>query len=259
MNGWQRLARASVWASGAVVACAGGTETDNPHKSGDLVAFDASACKTEAAETSGKSFEAVVATSEYDGLTCLEWETKSGGVVSFRVLNLNGGCSVTWSGDAVVRADGSLELLLTNTKCAVAACGWCLYDFQFDVRNVPPLSGLPVRIGTIGCPGETPTFDHELSLPADAGPSGILCRYTNVSAYDQLLVEHDRCGSQFGSCRDQDGFCKTDGAPECREGLVCTPAADSERCLTPCTSDYDCSPGEVSACVDGICRLTATY
>lgn len=259
MNGWQRLARASVWASGAVVACASGTETDNPHKSGDLVAFDASACKKEAAETSGKSFEAVVAASEYDGLTCLEWETKSDGVVSFRILNLNGGCSVPWSGDAVVRADGSLELLLTNTKCAVAACGWCLYDFEFGVRNVPPLSGLPVRIGTIGCPGETPTFDHELTLPEDAEAAGVLCRYTKSFAYDQLLAEQDRCGSQLGSCRDQAGFCKTEGAAQCRGDLVCAPTDDSNRCLTPCTSDDDCSPREVSACVDGVCRLAATY
>lgn len=259
MNGWQRVARATVLASGAVVACAGGTETDNPHKSGDLVAFDASACKKEAVEASGTSSEAFVVASEFDGLTCLEWETENDETVTFRVLNLNGGCSVQWSGDAVVQADGSLELLLTNTQCAVARCGWCLYDFQFGVRNVPPLSALPVRIGTIGCPGEAPSFDNELTLPEDAPASGILCRYTSIFAYDQLLGERDLCGSRFGSCRDEAGFCTTEGATECREGLVCAPVDDTKRCLSPCETDDDCAPREVSACVDGICRLAQTY
>jgi hypothetical protein len=258
MNGWQRLARASLWASGAVVACAGGTETDNPRKDGDLVAFDASACKTHPAEKSGQSSEALVVASEFDGLSCLEWETQSDGVVTFRVLNLNGGCSVPWTGDAVVEADGSLVLLLTNPMCAVAACGWCLYDFQFDVRNVPPVSGLPVRIGTIACPGEAPSFDNELTLPEDAGAAGILCRYTNQYAYDQLLGEQDRCGSQYGTCGQAGGFCGSEPT-KCRDDLVCVAADEAERCLRPCSSNDDCSPRDVSACVDGICRLSATY
>lgn len=259
MNGWQRFARASVVASGAVAACAGGTETDNPHKSGDLVAFEASACKKDAGAQSGQSSESLVVASEYDGLTCLEWQTENDGTHTFRILNLHGGCSVAWTGNAVVQADGALELLLTNSKCSVASCGWCIYDFQFGVRNVPPLAGLPVRIGTIACPGEEPSFDDLLTLPADAEPSGILCRYTNIFAYDQLLGEQDLCGSEFGGCRDQAGFCTAEGAPPCRDGLVCSPADEFNRCLSPCETDDDCAPREVSACVDGICRLARTY
>jgi hypothetical protein len=97
-------------------------------------------------------------------------------------------------------------------------------------------------------------------LPADAGESGILCRYANQFAYDQQLAEQDRCGSKFGTCGDGGGFCNSGTGPTtCRDNLVCTTADDASRCLEPCTTDADCSPREVSACIDGICRLSATY
>jgi hypothetical protein len=259
MNGWRCIVRTSVWASSSLVACAGGTETDNPRKPGDLVSFEASACKKEAPEESGRSSEALVASSEYDGLTCVEWETEGSGVLTLRILNLNGGCSVPWNGNAEVQEDGSLDLTLENPKCAIAACGWCLYDFRFTVRGAPPPGGLPLRIGTIACPGEAPSWDHALSLPEDAGDSGIVCRYAHPVAYDEQLEREDRCGAKFGTCGGQGGFCTISGTEPCREGLVCSAADATDRCLEPCDTDEDCSPRAVSACVDGICRLAASY
>jgi hypothetical protein len=258
---FRQLALAGFGVIGTVAACAGGTETDNPGKDGNLVAFDASACKKEAPVESGRSQEALVTTSDYDGLRCVEWEKQSDGELTVRLLNVNGGCSVPWKGEAVVRDDGSLELRLVNPTCAVAHCGWCIYDFSFTLRGAPPAAGLPVEVGQVACPGTDPEWDPVIVLPDDAGDSGILCRYANQFAYDQQLAEQGRCGSKFGTCGDQAGFCTTSGTgpTPCSDGLVCAATDDTTRCLEPCTTDADCSPRAVSACVDGICRLSATY
>jgi hypothetical protein len=255
-----RWALAGVGVLGPVVACAGGTETGNPNHGGSVVAFDASACKKEQPVESGRSQQGIVDASEYDGLRCVEWERTSDSLLTLRLLNVNGGCSVPWQGEGHVRDDGSLELLLVNPKCAVALCGWCLYDFAFTLRDAPAPAGLPIEVGQVACPGDEPTWEPALVLPADAGDSGIVCRYANQFAYDQQLQEQDRCGSQFGTCGDQGGFCSASGGPiVCRDDLVCSPADGVNRCLEPCTADADCAPHAVSACIDGICRLSATY
>jgi len=259
MNSWRWVVRASVWVSGSAVACAGGTETDNPRKLGDLVSFDASACKKEAAEMSGRSSEALVTASDYDGLLCVEWETERNGALTLRVLNLNGGCSVPWEGSADVLSDGSVDLTLENPTCSVARCGWCLYDFRFTVRGAPAPSGLPLRVGTIACPGEEPTWDLALALPEDAASSGIVCRYAHPVAYDEQLAREDRCGAKFGTCGGEGAYCALSGPEPCQEGLACETTNDGDRCLERCETDQDCSPLAVSACVDGICRLAATF
>jgi len=257
---FRRWALTGVGVLGPVAACAGGTETGNPDKGGSLVAFDASACKKEQAVESGRSQEGLVSASEYDGLRCVEWERASDGLLTLRLLNVNGGCSVPWKGEGRVRDDGSLELLLVNPKCAVASCGWCMYDFAFTLRGAPAPAALPIDVGQVACPGEEPTWDPGLVLPADAGDSGIVCRYANRFAYDQQLAERDGCGSKFGTCGDEAGFCGGSGGPTvCRDDLVCAPADDVTRCLEPCTTDADCAPQAVSACIDGICRLSAAY
>jgi hypothetical protein len=254
------LALAGVAALGTPVACEGGTETGNPGKDDSLVAFDASACKKDAEVPSGQSQEALVTASEYDGLRCVEWEKQSDGKLTVRLLNVHGGCSIPWKGEAGVRDDGTVELRLVNPACAVALCGWCIYDFSFTLKGAPAPAGLPLEVGQVACPGDAPEWDPVIVLPDDAADSGILCRYANQFAYDQLLGEQDRCGSKFGTCGDQGGFCApAGGTTTCRDDLVCALADDASRCLEPCHSDDDCTPRAVSACVDGVCRLSATY
>ena len=262
MNDFRQWALAGVAVLGTVVACAGGTETGNPGKGDTLVTFDASACKKEQASQSGKSQEALVTASDYDGLRCVEWEKQSDGELTVRLLNVNGGCGVKWKGEAGVRDDGTLELELVNSMCAVAKCGWCIYDFTFTLKSAPPPAGLPIQVGDVACPGDAPEWEPLIVLPDDAADSGILCRYANQYAYDQQLGEQGLCGSKFGTCGPQGGFCAPptgDPTIVCRDNLVCAPADEANRCLEPCHSDDDCSPQAVSACVDGVCRLSATY
>ena len=260
MNEFRSWSRAGVAVLGTVVACEGGTETDNPGKGETLVSFEASACKKDAEVQSGQSQEALVTASEYDGLRCVEWEKQRGGELTIRLLNVNAGCSIPWNGEASVRDDGTVELRLVNTACAVALCGWCIYDFSFTLKGAAPPAGLPIEVGQVACLGGAPEWEPVIVLPDDAPDSGILCRYANQFAYDQLLGEQDRCGSKFGTCGNQGGFCApTGGTTTCRDDLVCVPADEASRCLEPCRSDDDCTPRAVSACVDGVCRLSATY
>ena len=70
-------------------------------------------------------------------------------------MNLEGACGAQWEGAALVNDDGSLTFRLDNPKCLVASCGWCIYDWSFEVSGVEATGAeLPVSIIVDTCPGE---------------------------------------------------------------------------------------------------------
>jgi hypothetical protein len=255
------LARALVPGLLVVVACASGTETDNP-ASGPLVRFDASACKKEPVERStlpGRSTDAFVTASDYDGLTCVEWERGEGGELALRFLNVAGPCSVAWQGAATARADGGLDVVVKNPSCEVARCGSCLYDFELAVRDAEPAGG-NVTLALADCEGELSEQTLSAVLPADAADSGILCRLTDASAFAQQLAQEGRCGSVFSPCGAGSTFCPENTT--CTDGLTCTDLGDglgSLRCLASCAVDEDCTPPGVTQCEDGVCAVPPAF
>jgi hypothetical protein len=244
-----------------VVACASGTETDNP-ASGPLVRFDASACKTEPVERStapGRSTDAFVTTSDDDGLSCVEWERREDGELALRFLNVTGPCSVEWRGTATARADGGLDVLAKNPSCEIARCGSCLYDFELAVKDTVP-SGLSVTLALANCKGELSEQTLSVVLPADAADSGIRCRYADGSAYGQQLAQEGRCGSRFSPCGAGSISCPENTS--CTAGLACTELGDgvgSMLCLASCTADEGCSPTGVTRCENGVCSVPPAF
>jgi len=141
----------------------------------------------------------------------------------------------------------------------IAACGWCLYDFRFDVKNVDSLAALPVRVGLVDCQGAV-SFDYALTLPEDAGDSGILCRYANPYALDDQFAVQGRCGERFSSCNKVGSLCARSGVAGCNEGLTCVEVTSGDsRCLEECSEGADCTASEVSECSGGVCNLRASF
>jgi hypothetical protein len=239
----------------AVIACTSGTETDNP-ASGSLVRFDASTCKSETVERStvpGRSADALVTASDYDGLTCLEWERQTDQELVIRFLNVTGPCAVAWQGNATTTVDGGLALTAKNPSCEITRCGSCLYDLEFVVKDsVPP--GLDVTLALADCKGEPSGRTLSAVLPADATDSGILCRYADGSAFGQKLAREGLCGARFSPCGAASGTCPENTS--CSDELTCTELGDelgSVLCLAPCTLDEDCAPAGVTRCEEGVC------
>ncbi|HEX6245821.1 MAG TPA: hypothetical protein VFZ61_33080 [Polyangiales bacterium] len=234
----------------SLVACSG-TDVGNPPRGG-ITDFNTTACKR---ADSDKGLEPLPTWQPdpevYRGLTCVLWETE-GDVLRVRLTNHEAGCHENegWKPRAELD-DSRVDLILDNPKCVAAGCGNCIYDVAFDVRLGPAqrdAAALSLRILGDDCSGEAPVH-HTLELAGAARSSGARCSYTYEHGYDAF--DHGSVGQLNSSC----GMLDEPQPVACERG-VCTPINDrNSLCLAACTTDADCQPAGLMACVDGVCRL----
>jgi len=254
-----RLFAPAFFGCSMLTAC-GGTETGNPAApAGPLSHFESTACKTEAPTSQsspGQTEQALVTTSDFDGLQCIEWERGSKeGDLTLRLINFPGGCTVKWDGAAAQRNDGSLELELVNTGCTLFRCGSCLYDTRYDLSGIAGTPLLALHIGYVDCPSKASVrWEYDTSLAIGATPTGIVCRYAPLNSVLSPTV----CSGKNLLCGGASGLCNS---TPCADGLTCTPVdgVNDSRCLQPCTTNADCTPAGTMACTDGVCRLATTW
>ncbi len=220
-----------------------------------LSAFDGSPCKKESTVRSGSVQQALSADDVYAGLQCVRWAPVDGG---FRVvlLNFEGACGAEWTGQ-VGANDGAVALRLVNPLCLVAACGWCIYDWTFDVRMGASPGGNAFDIVVDTCPGTQQPESESVVLPLDTQPTGELCRYANANALGWQAMALDTCGAAYMPCREEPGMCGTSaGAAPCDADLVCADGADAAAhvCQSACAADSDCTPKGVMKCEASVCR-----
>ncbi|HET7538780.1 MAG TPA: hypothetical protein VFK05_02880 [Polyangiaceae bacterium] len=244
-----------------------GTETENPLA--PLVSFHASDCKKELTVGS-KSLPApdsgplrnvtskqVSFDSSYDGLQCISWQKLEGGAVRFDLGNFHEGCGVDWQGSASITADGKVALNAINAECAVARCGWCMYDWGFDVRGVPEGKDATLQVTVVDDAGEhcpNATAPYEITLPTSSAAQGLLCRPAFRSAVEWQA-------NALGTNGGLNMPCDPATASSCSAELSCGPLASTDdlRCLARCSADSDCPLPEVLSCIEGTCRLTQTW
>jgi hypothetical protein len=258
----------------AGVKC-GGTETDNPDA--PLVSFHASECKkapalvgtsgTDGSGGSSGSSDAGVPTARasqalsydagYDGLQCIAWQRLGAGMFGFDLGNFHEGCGIEWKGNASVGRDGIVALDAIDAGCTKARCGWCIYDWTFEVRGVPEGKDARLRVRVAdsdgaSCEGSTDPYD--VTVPTKDDPQGILCRPAFRSAVSWQVMERGTSGQLHTPCGP------TEPAP-CAAPLSCGPlgSADDLRCLQPCATDADCPLPGVLHCQEGTCRLARTW
>ena len=231
----------------SALSCAGGTDTGNPATVRD---FTSSGCKNEQADA-GR--QALSIASDVDGLQCVEW-TRVGSGLQLRLLNFPEGCADKYSGTAALTRSGELELAVYTDTCAVAACGSCVFDFEYELTGVPHDQPLALRIGHAVCESEPTIFTEQLTLPIDERASGIVCRYMDAGALTWYASARGTCGMRNMPCGNCD-----DDLTSCESGLACTPLATNDaRCLVSCEGDDDCKAG-LASCRDGVCRANATW
>ena len=236
---------------GSWVGCSstGGTETDNP--ASPLESFSSSGCKTKAL---APGQQALIVASDAEGLQCVEWQRTAEGSLQLRLHNFPEPCGETYLGRAAFASDGALELSVYKDVCAVAKCGTCLFDFDFevDVRGDAPLE---LRIGAAACESQPVMFDEQLTLPSDAEASGVVCRPIERGPLEWDARSRDVCGERNMPCGD----CQSVDATSCAAGLVCSElGAGDSRCLESCEVDDDCAGG-LTRCQDGVCQAAAAF
>src|SRR5512133_2183795 len=105
---------ACLLAFSTLVGCDGSTDGPRP----PAISFSSSACKKDVAAKMAAMplLDRIVLDSDagLDGLRCVAWKRVDGNEIKLDLFNFEGACGATWSGDAAVAADGSLELRIDN-------------------------------------------------------------------------------------------------------------------------------------------------
>jgi hypothetical protein len=233
-----------------------GTDTGNP-----LVDAKVSACKSAEDEEGASASVLTTALSSlepddvarYEGFACMRWEKKDGALL-LSAYNFSEGCYVQWEpGELTTHDDAAATITLENPRCAVAACGACLYDAAFEVAlSALDLSEeLRIELVADACATEAESVGH---FVIDEGESGLSCEY--AKSVDWHASRLGTCGTANMPCNDDSGLCPRESGEPCLEGLSCTEVAPGDRrCLATCETKDDCALPEVMACTYGLCRL----
>lgn len=240
----------------------GTTDDSGPGEAaGPSTTFASSACKKDIAAKSAMAriygLMVIDDQSGLDGLSCVAWQRVGAGEVKIDLYNFEGACGATWSGDAAVAADGTLELHVDNPSCMVANCGKCLYDWSFDAGAAIPANQVtPVVIAVDTCKGQQQVA--QLSSRLGAKDTGMACSFADYGALNWQAMAAGTCGKAgmpcVGSLLCGSGSFTSTGT--CDGGLVCdsSDAVNEPRCLVPCTTTADCPRADVWSCQSGLCR-----
>jgi hypothetical protein len=247
---------------GSIAPSCTGTETDNP-----VVDFARTGCKNRAdgagtLESVGRAASALTLDrADYNGLYCFAWDAREDDRLRIDVLNAVGSCHVDWALGASRLDSGGLALAVQNNECAIAACGSCAYDFEFDVGGVDRTAPLRLEFSQLDCEGKPARDATTVTLPIDERPQGVVCQEGGRGLANLLLS----CGSPwFPPCASSEGRPngpgRCDSPIACDPGLICEPRTEQafDMCLRACETDADCAL-DVEFCDAGACRLRDTF
>lgn len=231
--------------------------------SGKTVEFTGSECKNHlympAAPAS--SLYTVEQSEPYQGLQCISWQLDDTNLFSIDLINFNGACGAQYVGDYKKGDSGELNLMVNNPGCMIAACGYCVYDWSFEVADVQ-VADLTVNIAENACPEEddynVDTYTFEISKSDLENGSGITCSYKYIG-----IFESPSCGSLHQPCNlldsdtdSNDDLCGV-ADTRCDDGYACAETADMKQptCVAECTEDADCPLQPLLSCEGGLCLL----
>jgi len=251
----------SVDGGGATLDAAGAMSADSGATVSFATAFSSSACKKDLVAKSAMAhiYGLMVIDDQagLEGLSCVAWQRAGAGELKVDLYNFEGACSATWSGDAAMAADGTLELHIDNPSCMIGQCGKCLYDWSFDVHAALPANQVtPVAIAIDACKGQQQTV--QLSTTLGVQDTGIACAFADYGALNWQASAAGTCGKVgmpcVGSLLCGTGSFTSSGT--CDSGLVCdsTAAVNEPRCLVLCASTADCPRADAWSCQSGLCR-----
>lgn len=256
-----------IWvaACGMFVHACNGTETQNP--ASPLKGFGDSGCKklakTSLEQKTLSQKQAVVSSAygvETAGLKCFAWES-AGTTLKVDLYNFEGPCGAEWTGNAKLDDEGALSLGLENPGCRVASCGWCIYDWSFELEGIDTSKPLSVVLGIDKCPGTGDIVSASAVLPLDSQAEGISCNYANWNALTWQAAYLGTCGTVGMPCRNGiSGLC-SEGPTDCEDGLVCGAAGapGENTCIKACSSDVDCGSSGVLRCEESLCRPKSNW
>lgn len=198
----------------------------------------------------------------YQGLQCMSWQHDDAGVFSVDLINFNGACGAEYVGDYKKGDEGELNLQVNNPGCRIASCGYCVYDWSFEIEDVA-VTDLAITMVENACPEEkdygVDEYTFNISKDALESGAGISCSYKHIG-----IFESPSCGTLHQPCNhlesddteandDDCGVAET----RCDEGYTCAENDDMKQptCVAECTEDADCPLQPLLHCDNGLCLI----
>jgi len=235
-----------------------GTQSNLQTEAANL--FSSSACKKEKSSTllaHLRTLKVIDNESGLEGLRCIAWQRVGASELKVDLFNFDAACGATWTGDAAVAADGTLDLHVDNPSCTIAKCGKCLYDWSFDANvSIAARVAVPVAIAVDSCAASQAATTWSEAIGSE--DKGIHCTLADYGAMTWQASATSTCGKSgmpcIGSLLCGSGQFTSTGT--CATGLVCdsSAAANQPVCLVPCTTSADCPRTDVWSCQSGLCR-----
>jgi hypothetical protein len=196
----------------------------------------------------------------YQGLQCVSWQHDDDGLFSIDLINFHGACGAQYVGDYKEGDAGELNLQVNNPGCKVAACGYCVYDWSFQLENVA-VADLTINVREDSCPesGDTPTMEtFEVAASDLETGEGISCTYKYMSLFENLACGtlHQPCNALESDDAANDPMCPI-AESQCDDGYTCTQTNDMPIpiCVAECSETADCPLNGLLTCDNGLCLL----
>lgn len=226
------------------------------------VEFTGSECKSHLyiPAAAGTELYTMEQSEPYQGLQCISWKHDDANLFSIDLINFNGACGAQYVGD-YQKGDGELNLMVNNPGCMIANCGYCVYDWSFEVEDVQA-TDLTVNIAENACPEEADykvdTYSFEISKDELEAGSGIACSYKHIGTFESPSCGtlHQPCNLLEGDTANDEDLCGV-ADTRCDEGYTCTETEDMTQptCVAECVEDSDCPLQPLLRCENGLCVL----
>jgi hypothetical protein len=222
--------------------------------------FSSSTCKKEKSTTllaHMRTLKVIDNEAGLEGLRCVAWQRVGATELKVDLFNFDAACGATWTGDAAVAADGTLNLHVDNPSCMIASCGKCLYDWSFDA-NVAVAAGavVPVAIAVDSCAASQVATTWSAAIGSE--DKGIHCTLADYGAMNWQAAATGTCGKAAMPCAGSllCGSGQFTSTGTCATGLTCdsSAAVNQPVCLIPCATNADCPRSDVWSCQLGLCR-----
>ncbi|MBN2715250.1 MAG: hypothetical protein JXX14_05310 [Deltaproteobacteria bacterium] len=196
----------------------------------------------------------------YQGLQCVSFKHDENNLFSIDLINFHGACGAEYVGDYTAGENGELNLLVNNPGCRIAACGYCVYDWSFEVENVETAE-LTINVVENPCP-ESDQSPSETSFQITKSEletgQGISCTYKDISLFETIACGtlHQPCNQLASDSSDNDPLCGV-ADTQCDTGYTCTQtdAMPQPICVAECTENADCPLQPLLTCDNGLCLL----
>lgn len=240
-----------------------GCHSDDGNSGDSTVAFAGGPCKKEVhAKRIFWSLFTQADEATLAGLKCVSYQQVTSDSLKIDLINFEGACGASWEGNAEVNEAG-LTLNIVNPQGDVASCGWCIFDWSFEVTGLDMSENLKMAIIIDTIPEDDDLETIELTLPTGDQTEGLLCQWAHWHALEWQAGALGTCGTTHMPC-DKDGSKGVCGEVEdgpCNTGLACAAPYEGANsiCMKSCEKDEDCPNTDALFCEKGYCQLKSPW